>query len=64
MLQGYELWLVDKAGDRRFRATAARNSADVMGEARAIMAADTRVRRVDVAVAGEHLFTLDSPTVS
>lgn len=61
MLQGYELWLVDKAGDRRFRAAAARDTADVLGEARAIMAGDPRVRRVDIALGGEHLFTLDSP---
>lgn len=61
MLQGFELWLVDSAGGREFRAAAARNPADVLGEARAILEADATVRRVDVAVAGEHLFTLDSP---
>lgn len=61
MLQGYELWLVGEDGRRAFRPAAAREIADVIHEARAMLAADASLREVAIDVAGVHLLTVDKP---
>lgn len=60
MLQGYELWLVDRDGRRVFQPAAAREVADVIREARAMLAADRALREVAIDMAGQHLLTLEN----
>jgi hypothetical protein len=60
MLQGYELWVVDRQGRRAFRPAAARDASEVIGEARAILDADPDVREVDIDLAGERLVTVEN----
>ena len=57
MLQGYELFLVDRQGRRHFRAATARNATEVMHQARQALQ-EQDVASVEVRMAGEHLFTL------
>ena len=60
MLQGYELWLVDRDGGRTFRPAAARDVAEVIAEARRLLAADPALRQVAIELAGEALVTIES----
>ncbi len=60
MLQGYELWLTDGEGRRAFRPAAAQNVADVLAEARQLLAADPDMRQVAIEIAGRRLATVES----
>jgi hypothetical protein len=60
MLQGYELWLVDREGRRAFRPAAARDVADVVAEARQLLAADPAMREVAIEIAGQRLMTIET----
>jgi hypothetical protein len=60
MLQGYELWLVDRDGRRAFRPAAARCVSDVIAEVRELLAADPAVREVAIELAGQPLMTLET----
>ena len=60
MLQGYELWLVDREGRRAFRPAAARTVTEVVGEARKLLAADATLCEVAIDRAGEHLMCIQN----
>ncbi len=62
MLQGYELWLVNHDGRRAFRPAAAHEIAELIGEARRLLAADPALREVGIELAGERLVTIESAT--
>ena len=64
MLQGYELWLVGRDGCRAFRPAAAREIAELIGEARRLLAADPALREVEIELAGERLVTIESAATS
>jgi hypothetical protein len=60
MLQGYELWLTDREGRRAFRPAAAREVAEVIREAREMLAADAALREVAISQAGQQLMSFES----
>jgi hypothetical protein len=60
MLQGYELWLTDRDGRRAFRPAAAREVAEVIREARAMLAADAALREVAINQAGQQLMSFEN----
>jgi hypothetical protein len=60
MLQGYELWLTDRDGRRAFRPAAARDVAEVIREAREMLAADSALREVAISQAGEQLMAFEN----
>ena len=60
MLQGYELWVTDREGRRAFRPAAARDVADVIHEARTMLAADAALREVAISLAGQQLMTFEN----
>jgi hypothetical protein len=57
MVQTYELYLEDDAGDRRFETLLSPSVAEVLPKVRALIA-ERNLAAVEVCVAGQHLFTV------
>ena len=57
MLQTYELFLEDEAGERQFDTLLCRSVADLLPTVRALIA-ERNLASVEVHVGGEHLFTI------